>query len=794
MSIISSTIPNLVNGVSQQPYALRLASQAEEQINALSSVVEGLRKRPPSRHVAKIANADLGDAHIHMINRDSVERYVVITTNENIRVFDFLGNEKTVNKPNGVSYLQSLNPKSNFQLLTVADFTFVLNKEKVTARATVKTPSRPFEIMIWVRQGAYSTSYFGSVGGVSFNVQTLDASNAANAVSIKTETIGAGIKAQLEAGGINPANGYTIQQNGSTLYVSHPTTEFQANVSDSVGDTVLKLINRSVQRFTDLPAKAFPGFLVKVAGTNENAFDNYYVEYFNETNNQFGGVWRESAKSAEDNTIDPNQMPHILVREANGTFTFKKADWKLRTVGDLDSVPFPSFVGRKINDVFFFRNRLGFLADENIVFSESGEFFNFFKKSAIQTVDTDMIDVAVSHIKVSILKHAVPFNESLLLFSDQTQFMLGKAELLTPRTTSVNQTTEFEANLTSKPVGAGTNVYFAQTRGAFSGVREYYVDGETETNDAADVTAHCPRYIPGKITRLAATSNEDMLVALSDATPSMIYLYRYYWSKGEKLQSSWSRWELPEGSNILTLEFIESDMYLVIGRPDGTYIEVISLEAGRVDPGGTFAVNLDRRVSQDTATLVVQNVDDTTSITLPYLLDNDQAVEVISWYDCDHCKPGQVIQIAERSVSGGKTVIKTAKPCTKFFVGLPYTFRYRFSTFLVREGAPGGGQQPVGEGRVQVRQLTLTYNQSGYFRTEVTLKNRQTYRYVFSGRVIGSLQNKLGAISIEEGLFKFPVQSKNDQVAIDVINDSFLPCAFLSAEWEGFFVIRSRRM
>ena len=47
MGQISSAIPNLVQGVSQQSPSLRLSSQAEVQENAFSSLVEGLHKRPP---------------------------------------------------------------------------------------------------------------------------------------------------------------------------------------------------------------------------------------------------------------------------------------------------------------------------------------------------------------------------------------------------------------------------------------------------------------------------------------------------------------------------------------------------------------------------------------------------------------------------------------------------------------------------------------------------------------------------------------------------------------------------
>jgi len=791
MSIISTTIPNLVNGVSQQPYALRLASQAEEQINGLSSVVEGLRKRPPSRHSAKIQNTPLTAAHVHMINRDITERYTVMVTNGDLRVYDLQGNQKTVNFPDGKTYLNSGNPTSDFQLVTVADYTFVLNRQVTVQRNTTKTSTRPFETMFWIRQGAYSANYSIQVGGGWYTHTTPDASTAANAPYIKTDYIAGQLVQQLINAGHTNANGWSVAHIGSLIYISR-ATDFASGASDSIGDTGIKLIARTVQRFSDLPAKGIGGFRVRVAGTNENAFDDYYVEFVAEPGNPNGGGWKETAKGGEDNSIHPYTMPHVLVRNADGTFTFRIAGWKDRKAGDLDSVPFPSFVGRKINDVFFYRNRLGFLSDENVVFSEASEFFNFFKKSAIQTLDTDAIDVAVSHIKVSILKHAVPFNESLLLFSDQTQFMLGKAELLTPRTISINQTTEFEANLQAKPVGAGTNVYFAQARGQFSGIREYFVDGETETNDAADVTAHCPRYIVGRVKSMAASTNEDMLAVLSEGKRDSLYVYRFYWSKGEKMQSSWSRWDFPKGSTILNMAFIESELWLVVSRADGVYIEVISLEAGRQDLPGTFLVNLDRRLSHSQMTATYNAALNETHITAPWTFQNGEVYEIVAWYgdDTQAWKPGQVVPYGW--VNG--STMKVKGKLTRFFFGVSYTFRYRFSTFVVREeAAGGGGLQPIGEGRVQIRRVTVTYNNSGYFRSEVTPKARDTYKYIFSGRVIGSEQNKLNAVPIEQGIFRFPVAAKNDGVTIELVNDTYLPCSFLSAEWEAFFVLRSKR-
>ncbi|MEE2186348.1 hypothetical protein, partial [Klebsiella pneumoniae] len=90
----------------------------------------------------------------------------------------------------------------------------------------------------------------------------------------------------------------------------------------------------------------------------------------------------------------------------------------------MDTNPTPSIVDQSINDVFFFRNRLGFLAGENIVMSRTSKYFSLFPASVANLSDDDPIDVAVSHNRISILKYAVPFSEELLLWSDQAQFVL----------------------------------------------------------------------------------------------------------------------------------------------------------------------------------------------------------------------------------------------------------------------------------------------------------------------------------------------------------------------------------
>ena len=107
MGLISSSIPNFVNGISQQPFTLRLASQGEMQENGFSTVSQGLKKRPPTKHLAKISDPPLSGegAFIHFINRDEDERYFVAIMLGDLKVFDMAGKEQAVHFPHGKAYL-----------------------------------------------------------------------------------------------------------------------------------------------------------------------------------------------------------------------------------------------------------------------------------------------------------------------------------------------------------------------------------------------------------------------------------------------------------------------------------------------------------------------------------------------------------------------------------------------------------------------------------------------------------------------------------------------------------------
>ena len=844
MSLISITVPNLISGVSQQADALRFASQAEDSVNAYPSLVEGLIKRPASQHIAKLINGSAGDVSVHTINRDATEQYTAVFTTDAgapVKVFDMNGVAKTVYLATGAAAYLPASPSTHVKCLTVADYTLVLNKDKtVLLDAAVGTAGYP-EALVFVKQGAYSTDYTIEIthSGTTnaYRIRTGTGSTDTSAYAYKNATL----IYHYGSGSGNPAwpkeehaNTLIIAQKmrdllagqdaslvveaiGSTVYIKRTANAaFTINVSDSISGSGLKLTNDAVQSFTDLPVYAEHGFTTKISGEPESEGDEYWVK-FDASNGVSGeGVWIETVGFNDDRTglqykYTASTLPHALVRLPNGSFLFTPLNgasgtyggqpytaplWGERKAGDDDTNPSASFTGRKLSDMLFYKNRLAFLSDENIIFSEASEFFNFWRTTVTQLLDADPIDVATSSTKVSILFAGVPFFDRLLLFSNQTQFTLQSADNLTAKSVSIQNTTSFECSPSSVPVSVGKNVYFAFTKNNYSGIQEYFISPDTTLLDGTDISASIPSFIAGTVSKLAGSDNEQVLAILSSGLPNGFYLYKYLFNGNEKLQSAWCRMELASNCSIKNIDFINNTLYLTIQRgTEGLFLEKIELQAYKNDANSAYSVLLDRKVSDATAGVsrAYNSGTGKTTITLPYVISTTNAAVVTR--AVGNFIGGAIVDVD--SVSTNTVVVTGDYTAIPIWIGERYSMTHTMGRVVLRAGTQKGGTAVVSSGKLYLKRASLQYNNSRSFTVKVVHENEtnpDTYEYVFNSQIVGTPTATIGQNNILDGVFKFPILSKNDRVIIQLTNDTPHPCALLSMDIEAQYVTRSQRI
>jgi len=751
MPNIIANIPNFVSGVSQQPRTMRFPSQAEESVNTYPSVVEGLTKRPPSQHIKRLLTPTTqasSNSSSHFIDRSETEKYITEIREGKIRVWDLDGTEKLVyyggatpdlTPPASASAYLTGNT-DDFKMLTIADYTFVLNKTAyprytsnlVTQSIFSTTKNRRIKVaMITFKQlterctinirigtnpvvsGAgvnrltlytiSNTTYMTTQGAdqandTFFRTSRIDNYGATtslfsgfcelNNLMLQTDGMAQemrsmwtnGSPATATANGTGTAtnianatgvSGWSYTNQGSTLILWNTatgtpnTTGFDANgdviwdisVSDSASGALIQLNWEEVQSFSELPRNGAKGIIYKIIGYPQDIGDEYWVKFDFPSSSvvQGEGLWKETIAPGEYYEIDSATMPWALVRLSSGNFAFTPLDgvsrswggstyqppkWTNKICGDSETNKNPSFLNlpsqslKRINDIFFYKNRLGFLSEENIIFSESGEYFNFFKTTITQNLDTDPIDIASSSVNVSNLNYAIPFFDRLLLFSENSQFSLIGTDNLTAKTASIQITTNFSAIPEVAPVGTGKNVYFPYFKDSFSGVKEYFLNPENGYMDANEITLNIPKYIEGKISKITASDTENVLAVLTKKTfgdssvNNVIYIYKYLNVGSERVQGAWCKFMFGPATRILNIFFKKENLYLLIERKEDSYslyLEKIDFQSFQTKSYLPYMPRIDRMVTiwpdstynLSGTTSTYNSGTDTTAITLP---------------------------------------------------------------------------------------------------------------------------------------------------------------------------------
>ncbi len=560
-------------------------------------------------------------------------------------------------------------------------------------------------------------------------------------------------------------------------------------------------ITGSAQTFTDLPkptaiAPIPMGAIYEIIGAEGNEFDNYYVQRAGQ------GVWLEVARPGIKHRVNAKTMPHILKRipdpiHGDGFyFSFGAPEWEARLAGDAKTNIEPSYVGERITDVFMHRGRLGLLSTENCALSEIDRPFNFWRTSVTQLLDSDPVDFSVDTEGVATLRHGVSYESALLLFGDRANFQMTAEPFLTPKTPKVDPLVNYECSRFLKPVLLGDSLYFVADTGSHATLREYFVDDVSITGDAADVTSHAPRYVPGRIRAFGGAPESDLVVLAPVNSPHQLYAYFVRWAGNEKTQSAWCAWNVSGVGRVVHLKTIDDYLYILAQSPGGG-IEMLrlsmSLASKEADFLEDYTFMLDRLVVTEPVHYPFGNY---TDITVPYLLDDLDDVCVAKTDDWE--EPGELFDLTNATLqNGGQTIrLQGNQAGGRVALGLNYTTEAELTRPYIKDGQG----QAITVGRTQVRDITVAYKDAAYFEVEVATRGRttdpQTYlaghNGLFTARTLGDSFFRTGSPAFHSGERRFPVGSRSDQVRIKLINRLPYQCWWQSAQYRALFTSRSQ--
>lgn len=792
MGLISQSVKNLKGGISQQPDILRYPEQGAVQVNGWSSETEGLQRRPPLVFTKNLGTSEEFGSNplVHLINRDEHEQYYVVFTGTGIRVFDLQGNEKIVKRNS--NYDQCSNPREDLRMITVADYTFIVNRKVVikhnpNSLSNGGTFNDKGDALINVRGGQFGRTLSVTINGAQVAALVMpDGSNANQTSQTDSTNIVSGLAAQMRSNAAMA--GWTINEGNGYIHVIAPAGGSINSIitKDGYADQLINPVTHYAQSFSKLPINAPDGYMVKIVGSAESSGDQYYVRY-----DATRKVWSETIGWNVAQSLDPWTMPHVLIRQADGSFVFQVHDWSNRKAGDDDTNPWPSFVDGTINDVFFFRNRLGFISGENIVLSRTGKYFNFFPASVATLSDDDPIDVAVSFNRVCILKYAVPFTEELLLWADEAQFVLTSSGVLSSKSVELNLVTQFDVQDSARPFGIGRNIYFASPRATFTSINRYYaVQDVSAVKSSEDITAHVPNYIPNGVYAIHGSATESFASILTAGAPSRVYIYKFKYIDEQLKQQSWSHWEFGANVKVLAAQAINSKMYMIVQNQYDTFMATVNFTKDTIDlPNEPYRIHLDAKKAYTIPAGTYNDDTYTTTINLNTVYGTRFDQGPVYTVETD----GRLTE-HEPPVGGWQR-----DPSIRFngnlegatvFIGFAMPFRYEFSKFLIKKTAEDGSIATEDIGRLQLRRAWVNYEDSGAFTVQVENQGR-LFKYEMAGARMGSSGLRVGRLNLGTGQFRFSVAGNAQYTTVRILSDNTTPLNIIGCGWEGNYIRRS---
>ena len=459
--------------------------------------------------------------------------------------------------------------------------------------------------------------------------------------------------------------------------------------------------------------------------------------------------------------------------------------WNDRVVGDLETNPNPTFIGFPLSGINFFKNRLIFFSNDNVICSQAGSYFDFFASTVITIVNSDPIDISCGSQKPIQLKHSLQIPRGLMLFADNAQYILETStEAFSPSTAEINLISTFSQDTKIAPVDVGNSFMIVDQSVRASSVRELLISDAGTKPQTADITKTIPSYLPSKVTDFKGSTTSNTLILLSDQEKNAIYMYRWLISQDKALMNSWFKWVLP--GNVLLANFDNENLYLVTNHPD-PFLSKVNLvtesSSGALFYDGTYVDTRLDLYDYNPIKVYLAGSDETKLCFKEGIQSFTGSAVAIS---LDPINPGLAssldLQYDAAAPTGQKyyVLVDGDQTSTQWALGISYEAEATLPALYYKPSENTADTLNV----PTIYRLSISSYNSGPYSVEVNADGREDYiaelpqitANLYQAQTLPMLRNPTNTV---------PVMAKADQVEITLKADYPFPTAITSLTWQG---------
>ena len=566
---------------------------------------------------------------------------------------------------------------------------------------------------------------------------------------------------------------------GPGIYLSS-ANPFNVEIAE---EDLMRVFQKSVNDVTLLPNQCRHGYIVKVSNARMSDEDDYYLRFDGENNLDGAGAWSECAKPGIAKTL--TNMPLVIQRTATTTFTVRQFTYQDRRIGDDNTNPLPTFVGKRINKVLFFRNRLALLAGENVILSRPGTLGtpDFFIESALTVSASDPIDISAASMFPSDIFDGIEINAGLLVFSTNQQFLLSTDDtVLNPDTAKLRSVSTFNYNKDIPPISLGTTISYLDNSGKFSRLNEMANTSREGEPDVVEISKLVPTLLPKNLD-LLTNSRENSLILIGKTNSDIVFGYKYLAIGDKRQQQAWFKWKL---NNPLLYHFIINDEYFFLDTDN--FLQSLKIVQSDDDPIITQD-DVNYQIHLDNHTTVSNGVYNASTNLTTFTNQSDWIDQVTS--------PNYSLAIIDLNTNSTR-LARYALPTVinaddftvpgdwstgSFTIGYLYEYLIKFPRIYPKKIAGEKSFADVNSSLI-LHRLKLHFGKIGLYETTLTRVGKSDYTEVYESPLLDEYEAS-DAPYLEEFIKTVPVYEKNTNVDITLKSSHPAPATLRAMAWEG---------
>ncbi len=582
----------------------------------------------------------------------------------------------------------------------------------------------------------------------------------------------------IATGNFTSAN---VQQIGNGLYITRSSGSFNATAPSS---QLMNVVSGKILTVEDLPKNCKHGMVINISNSNQTEEDDYFVKFIGVNNRDGDGVWEECPKPGTEIEYDKSTMPIKLVREANGSFTVSQVDYDLAAVGDTSvnsTNPRASFVGKTINKMLFYRNRLVMLSNENIIMSRPGSFFNFWYKTATTFSNIDVIDVSCSSNYPAIVYDGIQVNEGLLIFTKNQQFLVTTdSDILSPTTIKLNALASYNFNYKTNPISLGTTVGFLDNANKYS--RFFEMANLSRRSEPTVVEqSKVVSQLFARDLKLISNSRENSLIFFSEENTSTIYGYRYFNIGNKRAMEAWFTWSVT--GTVRYHCMLDDALFVVVknGSKDQLLRYSVKLDdqGHYVSDGEDYPIHLDHSTSVTAGGNTYNSTHNKTTIPLPTGFTNTSATIVA--FDTD--SGNNLGRYAVGTINGSNVEFYGNWAGETFIIGYLFEMDVELPTIYYKTQV-GESWRADTRSDLVIHRMKFSFGNVGVYSIEINRLGKPTYteeREVNDANTLNA--NSLTFLDKSEETV--PCYERNKTLTVKIKSKHPSPATIVSYNWEG---------